>query len=79
VVFFAADLQRCAGGEKSTEVAARNYRELVTELCASYPDLTADMVHKYALAIDGAIIQTPLLETFDRESELVFIPRMAGG
>jgi hypothetical protein len=31
------------------------------------------------LAIDGAIIQTPLLEQFGQNSELVFVTRIAGG
>ncbi|MFT5335617.1 MAG: hypothetical protein ACI9GB_003536, partial [Halioglobus sp.] len=31
------------------------------------------------IAIDGVMIHSPLLETFGPNSELVFIPKIAGG
>lgn len=79
VVFFSSDIQRYTDGAKEADVSARNYRDLVAELCRRFPGLSEELVRKYALAIDGAIIQTPLLETIKEDSELVFIPRIAGG
>jgi hypothetical protein len=31
------------------------------------------------VAIDGVLVHTPLLETFEPDSELVFIPKITGG
>jgi molybdopterin converting factor small subunit len=79
IVIFPADLQRFTGGATRVEVAAGNYRDLVAELCERYPALTEEALRKQAIAIDGAIIHRPLLETFDNDAELVFVARIAGG
>lgn len=78
-VIFTSDLQRHTGGERKVCVTANNYQQLLTELRDRFPGLTADLIGKYGLAIDGAIIQTPLLETFGDDSELAFVTRIAGG
>lgn len=78
-VFFATDLQQYTGGVKNVAVSSCDYRSLVNELSERFPSLTAEIIQKYSLAIDGAIIQVPLLETFKPDSELVFIARIAGG
>ena len=52
-------------------MSAGSYRELVRELCRRFPELTEEAIGTQALAIDGMIIQTPLLETFDAHSELM--------
>lgn len=78
-VFFATDLQQFTGGIKNVEVESRDYRSLVKELCQQFPSLSLDTIKKYSLAIDGAIIQVPMLETFKADSELVFVARIAGG
>jgi molybdopterin converting factor small subunit len=74
-----ADLQRHTGGRAKVAVSARNYRDLVSELRQRFPDMTDEVIGRQAIAIDGVIIQTPLLETFHENSELVFIARIAGG
>lgn len=78
-VTFATDLQQYTDGVKYQEVASRNYRALVAELCQQFPRLTSDILNKYALAIDGVVVSVPLLETFGENSELVFVARIAGG
>jgi len=78
-VTFPTDLQQYTGGVKDIAVSACNYRDLVVELSRRFPDLTADVIQKYAVAIDGAIIAKPLLETFRNDSELVFFGRIIGG
>lgn len=78
-VVFPTCLQRYTDGAREVEVSAGSYRELVRELCRRFPELTEEAIGKQALAIDGMIIQTPLLETFDAHSELVFFARIAGG
>jgi len=76
---FPPDLHRYTGGVTATEVAARNYRELINELCDRFPGLTEEMLRKQALAINGLIIHEPLLESFGPDSELILVARIAGG
>ena len=78
-VIFSSELQRHTDGTREFEVAAGNYRHLVNELRQHFPALTEAMFEKHAIAIDGRLIQTPLLETFNSDSELVFVARIAGG
>jgi hypothetical protein len=78
-VIFSTDLQRFTGGTREVEVIATRYQELLVELDQRFPDLTAAILGKYAIAIDGMIIQTPLLERFGKDSEVVFIAKIAGG
>jgi hypothetical protein len=78
-VIFSAELQRYANGTRELEVAADSYQQLVSELCQRFPAITAAVLDKYALAIDGVVNQMPLLARFKRDSELIFIARIAGG
>ena len=78
-VIIPPDLQRNTGGRAEVEVSALNYRELVAELCRRFPGLTDEAIRKQAIAIDGMIIHSPLLESFQADAELVIFPRIAGG
>ena len=78
-VILSADMQRYTDGIREITVAAGKYRDLVTELLQRFRGMNEAIVAKHALAIDGIIIQTPLLETFGEDSELVFVARIAGG
>jgi len=77
-VIFSSELQRFTG-EASTDVAARNYRDLVAEVLARYPELPAEEIARMAVAIDGEIIADPMLETVRPASEVHFILRISGG
>ena len=74
-----SDLQRFTGGAGSVEVSARSYRELLDELYRRFPEWDGETLEKMAIAIDGVIIHEPLLQRFADDSELVFVPRIAGG
>lgn len=78
-VLIPSDLQRFTGGQGSVEVNTRSYRDLLAELCHRFPDLDRERLEKMAIAIDGVIIHEPLLQGFTDDSELVFVPRIAGG
>lgn len=78
-VIFPTDLQQYTTGVETVEVQAGSYRKLVTELSERYPALTKDIISKHALAINGAIIPNPMLETFDENAELVFFAWIQGG
>lgn len=78
-VTFPMDLQRYTGGAVEAEVSAGNYRDMVAELCRRFPALTEEALSKQAIAIDGMIIHSPLLESFPNDAELVFFAKIAGG
>ena len=79
LVILAPGMRAHTGGLGETEVAATSYRGAVRELQARFPDLTDDVFERCSVAIDGDQVHTPLLETFTEHSELVFIPKIAGG
>lgn len=74
-----SDLQRYTGGRVEVHVSAVNYRDLVAELCQRFPALTEETIVKQALAIDGMIFHSPLLESFQNDSKLVLFTKIAGG
>jgi molybdopterin converting factor small subunit len=78
-VVFSAEMRRYTGEAQETEVSGTDYRTVVKELRGLFPALPDSVFGKTSVAIDGVLIQTPLLETFDGGSELVFIARIAGG
>lgn len=77
-VIFSSELQQFTG-EAQFQAAASNYRDLITELLKQYPALEQAKINELAIVIDGVIIPDPLLETFSDNSELHFIPFVAGG
>lgn len=77
-VTFPSNLRRLTG-ETRVLVAAGAYRDLIAELCERFPDLSEEVLRKQAIAIDGRVVQEPLLETFRADSELVFVTKIAGG
>lgn len=78
-VILSAEMCRQAKGASEIEVAARRYPDLVRELLGRFPGLSEELVRKQSLAIDGMIVHEPMLETFNADSELVFVARIAGG
>ena len=67
------------GGAREIEVAATSYRELVAELRRRFTGLPEELIRKQAIAIDGMIVQEPMLETFRADSEVVLVAKIAGG
>ncbi|MCX2981017.1 hypothetical protein EYC98_09090 [Halieaceae bacterium IMCC14734] len=83
-VVLTGDLRRYTGlGEQGqieeVQVQALNYRAVRRELQAMFPLLEDAVLDKYGVAIDGVMVQTPLLETLEPDSELVFIAKIAAG
>ena len=78
VVVFSSELQRFTGEER-TRVQASRFKEIVAELLERYGRLTEEQLMAMAVAIDGEIIHTPLLETVGENSELHFLHRISGG
>ncbi len=79
MVVFAPEMRDRAGGLSGTDSEATTYRGAMRALCQQFPEFTDDMFAKCSVAIDGVLVHTPLLETFEADSELVFIPKITGG
>ncbi|MDG2072357.1 MAG: MoaD/ThiS family protein [Pseudomonadales bacterium] len=77
-VIFSSELQKFTG-EVQAQVQATNYRGVVAEIVAKYPDLAEDEILKMAVAIDGEIIHDPFLEQIQEGSEVHFLYRISGG
>jgi molybdopterin converting factor small subunit len=67
------------GADAELELAVRNVRELLAELDRRFPGLGTQLGRESAVAIDGEIIQEPLLEPIAPESEVHFLPPIGGG
>jgi molybdopterin converting factor small subunit len=68
----------CTGGLDTVEVDASRIRDLIAELTARFPRL-ADQLDTMAVAVDGEIYQDPGYQAVGRDSEVHFVPRIAGG
>ena len=79
MVVFTPEMRDRAGGLPGTDIEATTYRGAMRALCQQFPEFTDAMFAKCSVAIDGVLVHTPLLETFDADSELVFIPKITGG
>lgn len=72
-------LRERAGGQERLEVEGADVRRLLAELERRYPGLGEALGQGTAVAIDGEIVADPLLERVGPESEVHFLPRVAGG
>lgn len=78
-VLLPSNLTPYTGGAREIEVAALSYRDLVAELRQRFTDLPEELIRKQAIAIDGRVVQEPMLETFRLDSEVVLVAKIAGG
>jgi hypothetical protein len=79
MVVFTPEMRARAGGLSGTEIEATTYRGAMRALCNQFPKFSEAMFAKCSVAIDGVLVHSPLLETFEADSELVFIPKITGG
>ena len=77
-VRFSSGLARYTG-KTEVEVEALNYRSLIDELIDVFPDLANSEIRELALALDGELIQEPLLIEFPESAELHCVPRLTAG
>ncbi|HZR26936.1 MAG TPA: MoaD/ThiS family protein [Vicinamibacterales bacterium] len=65
-------------GEQSVTIDAPRVPELFAALRQRFPDI-ADQLEEMAIAIDGDIYQDPGYQDLRPETEVHFVPRIAGG
>ncbi len=78
-VVFSGALRRLADGASELEVDASNVRELVHKIAQRFPGISLELLSGMSIAIDGDIIQDPLLEPIEPDSEIHFLPAVQGG
>jgi len=66
-------------GVERVALAARDVRGVVKELDARFPGFAERLGARFAVAIDGEIVQDPWLEPVPTGSELHFLPPISGG
>jgi sulfur-carrier protein len=72
-------LRSRTGGAERVEIDAPDVRRLLAELERRFPALGDALRRDVAVAIDGEIHPDPLLEPVGANSEVHFLPRVAGG
>jgi molybdopterin converting factor small subunit len=78
-VFLSNDLLSGTGGLDELEVDAPRVHELIGELVARFPNLRKEMFNRLAVAIDGEIHTDADYLPLGPDSEVHFVPRIAGG
>lgn len=77
-VHFSSGMARFTGGVESVTVDAPRVRELLVAVTERFPDL-ADPLEVMAIAVDGEVHQNPEYTKLTDESEIHFVPQVAGG
>jgi molybdopterin converting factor small subunit len=78
-VFLSNEMLSGTGGLDVVEIDAPRVRELVAQLVARFPRLTTEMFDRLAVAIDGEIHNDADYLPLAADSEVHFVPRIAGG
>jgi sulfur-carrier protein len=66
-------------GVLELELDVANVRQLFQTLGERYPELRAQLEAGIAVAIDNEIFQDALLQPIARDSDVILIPKIAGG
>ncbi len=72
-------MRRLVAGASEIEVDATDVRELMRLLEDRFPGISRKLATGISIAIDGDIIQDPLLEPIGPDSEVHFLPAVQGG
>ncbi|HMB77509.1 MAG TPA: MoaD/ThiS family protein [Kiloniellaceae bacterium] len=72
-------LQAAADNQSQVEVEARDVRELLDRLAATYPGLKPQIDRGVSVSIDGLIYANTLTAKIAPDSEVVLLPRLVGG
>ncbi len=78
IVVFSSALAQHTGGAKRVEIDAARVVDLVKALCERFPDLRGT-IDKLAVAIDDEIHNNAEFARLKPNSEVHFLPRIAGG
>ena len=78
-------MQRISGGKEQVQVAGATIRQVVNNLDKEYPGIKEELCEDddinpgIAVVVDGETSNLGMLERVNEDSEIHFIPAMAGG
>jgi len=78
-VMLSGPLKAAAGGRTQVEVEAATIHQMLSRLGQDHPKLKPMLERGVAVAIDGQIYRDDWLRPIPAGSEVVILPRMAGG
>ena len=78
MVHFSGGLSQYTGGVEDVAIDAPRVRELLLALAHRFPGL-GDRLVGMAIAIDGQIYNDAEYHALNADTELYFVPRVAGG
>ena len=78
IVHFSSLLMHHTGGLEQLTVEAPRVKELIAALVAQFPGLELDL-ESLAVAIDGEVRPDAAYELLMPQSEIYFVPKIAGG
>jgi sulfur-carrier protein len=78
-VTLSGPLKTAAGGRTTVEIEAATIHQLITRLEKDHPKLKPLIERGVAVAIDGQIYRDDWLRPIPPGSEVVVLPRLAGG
>ena len=78
-IIFASAMEQYTRGEKEIRINVTTYRQACELLMREFPQLNEETLSEFSVAIDDEIIHEPLLETFEPNSEVFFVPKIAAG
>ena len=78
-VMLSGPLRAAAGGRAEVEVEAATIHQLLSRLGQDHPKLKPLLERGVAVAINGEIYRDDWLRPIPRGSEVVILPKMAGG
>ncbi|HTV89790.1 MAG TPA: MoaD/ThiS family protein [Stellaceae bacterium] len=79
VVLAGIAARRLTGGQSEFDVVADTVRRMIAELDRRFPGLGHQIDQGMAVAIDGEIFQDAYQAPLKPDSEVVLIPKIAGG
>lgn len=72
-------LQALTNGTRQLELEVADVRALFRALDERFPGIGTALRDEVAVAIDGEIVNDPLLEPIEPDSEVHFLPKIGGG
>jgi len=84
-VFIPSLMQKLTDGQSQVEIEGATVRQLITELESQFPGIRERLVEdnrikgNISVAVDGEITPLGMLERVGENSEVHFLPAIAGG
>ena len=78
-IVLTGNLRLYTEGVTELELESGSIRSLIRELRRRYPDIPEDIEDELAISIDGVLHQDDWFAKIGPDSEVHFLPRIAGG